>query len=1147
MGPLHRGRLLRLAAAFGLAVAVGSAASPMPGRATPVADVVGASHHPTIRNDVVSFAAGGTVVAGRSLVAGSSLRPLVVERRADDGGIAWSRTLTDLAADPQWPVRVLAAGGTAVVAGTARRGASDDGFVRALDADGAVAWTAWIASSDGRRDVVNAAAHGPEGSVVVVGRTEGLVGDERATSAGTDAFVARVDPGGGLAWVRQLGPYVAGLGHVPSELRDVVVAPDGRVLAVAGDRCSGQAWCHGAERDLAVLVLDHAGTLAAVVRRPLADVVGVGGATLTRVVAGPDGPVVVATTGGAATCLHVAGLGWDLVPAWRSGPLLCGPGAGLFGHDGAVAVAPDGRIVVGTASDYGTHVLGATAGAVDLVVAVLAPDGRLLGGVQHGGPSVDRVEAVAIDAAGRVHAVGHAGEGATSLGLPATDGPTGVTLVLELDPALPGPTAPAPPPIWTAPEAAGPVAWQADAPVPLGVSDGPLTGAAGALTLSASARSDLRGPVVHASGTGFIVAGWGRLGAAWDVPHLVVEQRAADGTLAWRTRVSDLVGSPDVPLALDERAGRIVVAGATGGGDVDGFVAALDGTGAHLWTHRLDGGAGAVTRLDDAVVLSGGAVVAVGGTTGTVAATERDDRGFVPVAVRLGADGTVGWTVEHPGPDPRRHVGVETSPDGGLVVRTTVHCLALTPCEQQPAVAVLAHLDPDGGHVTGEVALPLMELLGADPADTYRDRYPWLTVDGQAPHPDGVVLSGSSMRATGERCLTLALVAWDLAPRWAGPRLLCDGADLYENRGAVAAAADGRIVAAVGAYYELDVAGPTAGATDVVAVVLDRLGHALDAVQFGGPATDHPMAVAVLADGSIRTSTTSGAGVTTLGAPPALAPVAEVGTLTVSPVLAGPFTRAPERAGVVGRAGGATMPIGPVVGQPGGIAPGATAVVGGAVLPGGAAPAPVGPPSVPDGSAPAPVASDARAGAGSAPPPATAAPEAASVAAEPPPAAADDAATAAATATVTTADAPPADVTAADAAPAAPVDAPGELPVAQSEPPAPVAPAAGAVRPTGASSAGLDAAPAPGAVGAVTVAAPATGAGDGPSAPRALGPLAGALAAAAALLLRRPPVRRRRAAPRAPAVASATPSTSGPAGTAPAPSRAPRRSPSWET
>ncbi|MGA1774118.1 MAG: hypothetical protein ACO4BW_00620, partial [Nitriliruptoraceae bacterium] len=342
MGALLRGRWLRVVAAVGLAAAVGAAAAPFPVHATVTAFVLSSGHHPTIRNDVAPVAAGGTVVAGRSLVAGSSLRPLVVERRATDGATAWSRTLTDLSADTQWPVRVLSAAGGVVVAGTARRGVSDDGFVRALGADGTTSWTAWVASSDGRREVVNGAAHGPEGSVLVVGRTEGLVGGERAAPAGTDSFVARVDPGGDVAWVRQFGPYVAGLGHVPSELRDVVVAPDGRVLAVAGDRCSGQAWCRGAERDLAVLVLDHAGTLAAVVRQPLAGVVGAGGATLTRVVAGPDGPVVVATTGGAATCLHVAGLGWDLLPAWHSGPLLCGPGAGLFGHDGAVAVAPHG-------------------------------------------------------------------------------------------------------------------------------------------------------------------------------------------------------------------------------------------------------------------------------------------------------------------------------------------------------------------------------------------------------------------------------------------------------------------------------------------------------------------------------------------------------------------------------------------------------------------------------------------------------------------------------------------------------------------------------------------------------------------------------------------------------------------------------------
>ena len=921
------GRVRTMAGAALVAAVLVGAGSGAGSVATAQAHVAGAGHLPTIGNAIAAYADGGTVVAGRSLEVRSSLRPLVVSRHARDGATVWSRTFDRLAGDTQWPLRVLTDGPRTLVVGTARRGGSDDGFVLALDEDGGTGWTAWITSRDGRREVLNGAAIGPDGSVIAVGRTEGLVGAERTAPEGTDALAARVDADGSVVWAEQFGEHVAGVGGVESEFRDVVLAPDGRILAVAGDRCSGRAWCAGREATFTALVLDHRGALGAVVRRPLSEVLGDagGGAAVSRVVAGPSGPVVVATRSGATGCLLTATLDWDLGVRRRSGPLLCGPGEGVFGHDGAVAVTEDGRIVLGTASDYGVRLFGDGPGGLDLVVAVVDPDGEVLEGVQHGGAAGDRVESVAIDADGVVHVVGHAGEGATSLGLPATARPTGVRFRLE--PAAPaGPHRPDPAPTWTSPVTLSPGAWAGLPAVVPGRSDGPLTGAAGLLTQHGSERIGLIGPVLHPIGTDLLLAGWERGEHGWDVPHLVVERRAADGGTVWRTAPVGLTGTPDVALTIDVRGDRIVVGGATHAAPRAGFVVALGSDGTERWVHRIGAGADSTTRVDDLVLLADGAVVAVGGTTGAVVSEARSDGGFAAIAVRLDGDGDVDWTVQHATSDPRRYVGVDAAPDATLIVRGLVQCRPLTPCEDRPASTPLLRLRAGDGAVTEEVDLPVMELLEQDPNDTYRDVYPWLTVDGQAPHPDGLALTATVLRPTGEQCLVVALVGWDLAPRWAGPRLLCDGGPgLAENRGVVAVGSDGRFVAVVSTAYEGALGGPSAGATDLVTVVLDRTGDALDAVQVGGPATDHATGVAILADGGVRIAATTGAGVTTFGAPADPHVVGEIGTLSLATPPSGAYLRAPGVATLVGRAGVGGGLIGPGVRQPGGV------VVGGAI------------------------------------------------------------------------------------------------------------------------------------------------------------------------------------------------------------------------
>lgn len=185
-------------------------------------------------------AAGGVAVdgAGRVYVAGYVSGALegihagsfdVFVRAYDaDGGVLWTRQFGTASLDEAYALAVGPDGGVLVVGRTggvlpgATGAGGQDAFVRAYDADGGVRWTHQFGTAG--QDWAFGVAVDGAGGVVVVGRTEGALAGTQAGNG--DAFVRAYDAEGTERWTRQFGT------GSEDGLSDVAVDAARRAIAV---------------------------------------------------------------------------------------------------------------------------------------------------------------------------------------------------------------------------------------------------------------------------------------------------------------------------------------------------------------------------------------------------------------------------------------------------------------------------------------------------------------------------------------------------------------------------------------------------------------------------------------------------------------------------------------------------------------------------------------------------------------------------------------------------------------------------------------------------------------------------------------------------------------------------------------------------
>lgn len=132
-----------------------------------------------------------------------------VARFAEGGEVEWTRQLGTTAPDEAAGASASADGGV-FVAGTtrgvlegARAGSDADVFVARYSADGELLFTAQLGSQPGYDDHAAGVSAGPDGEVVVAGRTFGELAGENLGSA--DAFVSKWSASGERVWTVQLG------------------------------------------------------------------------------------------------------------------------------------------------------------------------------------------------------------------------------------------------------------------------------------------------------------------------------------------------------------------------------------------------------------------------------------------------------------------------------------------------------------------------------------------------------------------------------------------------------------------------------------------------------------------------------------------------------------------------------------------------------------------------------------------------------------------------------------------------------------------------------------------------------------------------------------------------------------------------------
>ncbi|WP_433242705.1 alpha/beta hydrolase-fold protein [Streptosporangium sp. CA-135522] len=189
----------------------------------------------------VAAQADGSATLGLSAGASVDGRPhagkldAVLVRRGPDGATRWTRQLGTAADERLYGVVALPDGG--VLAAGYTKGdldghhpgnTTDDAFVVRLDESGAVRWLTQFGVA-GAADRAYGLTAAPDGGAYLAGYTKGALAG--TNSGDKDAFLARVDADGQIAWTRQIG----GTG----EDKAYGVAVDGTGVFVVGSDTAG--------------------------------------------------------------------------------------------------------------------------------------------------------------------------------------------------------------------------------------------------------------------------------------------------------------------------------------------------------------------------------------------------------------------------------------------------------------------------------------------------------------------------------------------------------------------------------------------------------------------------------------------------------------------------------------------------------------------------------------------------------------------------------------------------------------------------------------------------------------------------------------------------------------------------------------------
>ncbi|MBL8890290.1 MAG: SBBP repeat-containing protein [Planctomycetaceae bacterium] len=174
-----------------------------------------------VGNSVAVDAAGNAYITGYtsgSILGGTNAGSddAFVTRYNTDGTVAWSRQIGTSTVDRSFGVAVAA--GNVYISGFTRgsllgqtNSGSDDAFVTRYDTDGNLAWSRQIGTStadDSRGVAVDAA-----GNVYISGSTLGSLGVTNPSPGNADAFLTRFDADGTLAWSRQIGTTASDFSH----------------------------------------------------------------------------------------------------------------------------------------------------------------------------------------------------------------------------------------------------------------------------------------------------------------------------------------------------------------------------------------------------------------------------------------------------------------------------------------------------------------------------------------------------------------------------------------------------------------------------------------------------------------------------------------------------------------------------------------------------------------------------------------------------------------------------------------------------------------------------------------------------------------------------------------------------------------------
>ncbi|GAA4288363.1 alpha/beta hydrolase-fold protein [Georgenia daeguensis] len=322
------------------------------------------------------------------------------------------------------------------------------------------------------------------------------------------------------------------------------------------------------------------------------------------------------------------------------------------------------------------------------------------------------------------------------------------------------------------------------------------------------------------------------VGAAYaEVPYsggtdVVIERRSADGTVAWRHALA--TAANDRAYGVVPGADGGVVTGGYTRGNLDGdhptgvsddvFAAAVDASGARVWTVQLGDPAAADRGYAVASDGAGGAFVA-GYTSGSVDGPSAGDKDALVASI--GPDGALRWATQVGGPGEDKALAVAAAPDGGVYVG-----------------GVTGGAMPGGSHAgsldgwtaklstTGDVVW--LDQLGTAEPDQ---------VSGMTVRADGTVVvaghTGARLGADahGDKDAFVRAYSADGNQLWTSQ--LGSAAD--DRGAAVVAQPDGAVLLVGTTYGSL---GGSVGGVDVFAARLDSAGTVGDVSQFGSSERD---------------------------------------------------------------------------------------------------------------------------------------------------------------------------------------------------------------------------------------------------------------------------------------------------------------------